>query len=115
MKAAQYLGARRIAYNEIPDPVPGPGEVAVKVAYCGICGTDLHIFHGSMDSRVHPPQAVGHEVSGTVAAVVHALGLGTPFSEIALSDPLGQALEAETLPKRIRTPKKSAKPLTAGL
>ena len=51
---------------------------------------------------------------GTVAAVVHALGLGTPFSEIALSDPLGQALEAETLPKRIRTPKKSAKPLTAG-
>ena len=83
MKAAQYLGARRIAYNEIPDPVPGPGEVAVKVAYCGICGTDLHIFHGSMDSRVHPPQAVGHEVSGTVAAVgpgVTGWPVGTPVT-----------------------------------
>ena len=61
------------------------------------------------------PLGVAGVAIGTVAAVVHALGLGTPFSEIALSDPLGQALEAETLPKRIRTPKKSAKPLTAGL
>ncbi len=42
---------------------------------------------------------------GTVAAVVQALGLGTPFSEIAQSDPLAQVLEAENLPKRIRAKK----------
>ena len=43
---------------------------------------------------------------GTVAAVINALGLGTPFSEIAKADPLAQALEAEILPKRIRSSSK---------
>ncbi|MCX2748743.1 alcohol dehydrogenase catalytic domain-containing protein [Arthrobacter sp. MI7-26] len=42
------------------------GEVRVAVAYVGICGTDLHIFHGDMDSRVTKPATIGHEVSGTV-------------------------------------------------
>lgn len=42
---------------------------------------------------------------GTVAAVINALGLGTPFAQIAQVDPLGQALEAEALPKRIRAKK----------
>ncbi len=42
---------------------------------------------------------------GSVAAVIQALSLGTPFSDIALADPLGDALEAESLPKRIRMPR----------
>ena len=46
---------------------PPPGHVAIDVAYTGICGTDLHIFHGSMDARVGPPQVIGHEMSGRVA------------------------------------------------
>ena len=41
----------------------------VDVAYCGVCGTDLHIAHGAMDGRVRPPQIIGHEMSGTVAEV----------------------------------------------
>ena len=54
-----------------PQPAiePGPGQAQIKVAYCGICGTDLHIFHGKMDHRVHPPQIIGHEMSGTISAL----------------------------------------------
>jgi threonine dehydrogenase-like Zn-dependent dehydrogenase len=48
---------------------PRPGEVRLDVAYCGVCGTDLHIAHGAMDARIGPPQVIGHEMSGTVAAV----------------------------------------------
>lgn len=66
MKAAQYIRPGRIECREIPAALPGPGEVAVAVEYCGICGTDVHIFKGHMDQRVHPPQAVGHEMSGRI-------------------------------------------------
>ncbi len=48
---------------------PGPGDVAIDIAYTGICGTDLHIFHGHMDGRVQRPLTPGHETSGTVAEV----------------------------------------------
>jgi (R,R)-butanediol dehydrogenase / meso-butanediol dehydrogenase / diacetyl reductase len=52
------------------DPTPpGEGEVRLEVAYCGVCGTDLHIAHGAMDHRVRTPQVIGHEMSGTVAEV----------------------------------------------
>ncbi|MFA6816732.1 MAG: alcohol dehydrogenase catalytic domain-containing protein [Lentisphaeria bacterium] len=44
---------------------PEENEVKVKVEYCGICGTDLHIFHGKMDQRVDIPQVIGYEMSGT--------------------------------------------------
>lgn len=67
MKAAYYTGKEKFEIRDIVPPKPGPGEVAVKVAYCGICGTDLHIFHGKMDARVNPPGIIGHEMSGTVA------------------------------------------------
>ncbi|MBQ7693836.1 MAG: alcohol dehydrogenase catalytic domain-containing protein [Lentisphaeria bacterium] len=69
MKASQYIGAGKVEYREVPLAEPGDDELRVKVAYCGICGTDLHIFKGHMDARVKAPQAVGHEVSGTVAAM----------------------------------------------
>mgnify|MGYP003114612904 CR=1 FL=1 len=46
---------------------PAKGEVRLDVAYCGICGTDIHIFHGHMDQRVSTPLPIGHEVSATVA------------------------------------------------
>ncbi|MDF1515986.1 MAG: alcohol dehydrogenase catalytic domain-containing protein, partial [Anaerolineae bacterium] len=69
MKAAFYERNEAIRIGEIPKEPPGPGEVQVKVAYSGICGTDLHIFHGVMDTRVAPQQIMGHEISGTVAAL----------------------------------------------
>jgi len=48
---------------------PPAGAVQIKVAYAGICGTDLHILHGHMDSRVTTPAIIGHEMSGTIAAI----------------------------------------------
>ena len=40
-----------------------------KVEYCGICGTDLHLFHGAMAHRLTLPHVMGHEMSGTIAAI----------------------------------------------
>jgi 2-desacetyl-2-hydroxyethyl bacteriochlorophyllide A dehydrogenase len=55
--------------------------VRLDVAFCGVCGTDLHIAHGAMDDRIRPPQVIGHEMSGTVAelgAEVDGLRVGDP-------------------------------------
>ena len=69
MKAAYYEGNRNIRIGQCSPAEPAPGEVQLQVSYCGICGTDLHVFHGNMDHRVQFPQVFGHEVSGTIAAV----------------------------------------------
>jgi (R,R)-butanediol dehydrogenase/meso-butanediol dehydrogenase/diacetyl reductase len=69
MKAAFYERDEIIRIGEIEAQPPGPAEVQVKVAYSGICGTDLHIFHGVMDARVAPSQIMGHEISGTISAL----------------------------------------------
>ena len=66
MRAAFYEGNQTIRVGACDPVPPGPGEVQLRVSYCGICGTDLHIFHGAMDHRVHMPQVLGHEMSGTV-------------------------------------------------
>ena len=62
-----YTGARSLALQRANPEPPGPGQVRIDVAYTGICGTDLHIYHGDMDARVHPPGVIGHEMSGRVA------------------------------------------------
>lgn len=70
MKAARFLGKGKMAVEEIPIREPGPKDVVIKVKYCGICGTDVHIFHGEKGSaEVTPPVTLGHELSGEVAAV----------------------------------------------
>jgi 2-desacetyl-2-hydroxyethyl bacteriochlorophyllide A dehydrogenase len=69
MKAAYYEGNRRIGVADCIPLAPGSDEVQIRIAYCGICGTDLHLFHGRMDHRMQLPQVFGHEVSGTVAVV----------------------------------------------
>ncbi|MDY0908212.1 zinc-dependent alcohol dehydrogenase [Microbacterium sp. CFBP9034] len=69
MLTASYAGNRTIVISEAEPAPPGPGQVQVAVAYTGLCGTDLHILHGSMDARVETPLVFGHEMSGTVAAV----------------------------------------------
>ena len=69
MKAAYYQGRRTIRVGESILRPPGPDEVRLKVAYCGVCGTDLHIFKGDMDKRVSIPLVIGHEMSGEIAEV----------------------------------------------
>jgi (R,R)-butanediol dehydrogenase / meso-butanediol dehydrogenase / diacetyl reductase len=64
-----YAGARTLRVEPVRPVPPGPGHVRIDVAYTGICGTDLHIYHGDMDGRVHPPRVIGHEMSGRIAEV----------------------------------------------
>jgi (R,R)-butanediol dehydrogenase/meso-butanediol dehydrogenase/diacetyl reductase len=68
-KGVYYEGHGTFAIRDAPAVPPGPGEVRLDVAYCGICGTDLHIAHGGMDHRVRIPQVIGHEMSGTIADI----------------------------------------------
>lgn len=68
-RAVFYEHNRVIRVGESEDLLPGPGEVQIRIAYVGICGTDLHIFHGVMDQRVASSQIMGHEISGTIAAL----------------------------------------------
>jgi L-iditol 2-dehydrogenase len=66
MRAAVYRGKGRVAVEDVPVPVIGAGEVLIRVAACGICGTDIKkIEHGF----VLAPQIFGHEVAGVVVAV----------------------------------------------
>jgi len=69
MKAAYYHGKKTVKTGESVPRKPGPDEVRIDVAYCGVCGTDLHIFKGGMDKRVSMPQVIGHEMSGEIAEV----------------------------------------------
>ena len=69
MRAALYVGHQTFRVEDRAVRDPGPGEVRIDVAVVGICGTDLHIKHGAMDGRVRTPTVIGHEMSGTVAAV----------------------------------------------
>ena len=69
MKSAQYQRNKTIGVAESQPIPPSEGEVRLEVGFCGICGTDIHIFHGAMDARVADPQIIGHEASATVAEI----------------------------------------------
>jgi L-iditol 2-dehydrogenase len=75
-----YLGLR-----DVPEPEPGAGEVKISVQAAGICGTDLHIWHGDVEIPVKPPVTLGHEFSG----VITDLGPGVAGLEV------GQRVTAE--------------------
>jgi L-iditol 2-dehydrogenase len=66
MRAGVYRGKGIVRVEHVPVPEVGDGEILIKVAACGICGTDIKkIFH----AYVAPPQILGHELAGTVVAV----------------------------------------------
>jgi len=67
--ATFYEGNHKFSVAETDVAAPAKGEVQIEVAYCGVCGTDVHIFHGMMDKRVSTPVTIGHEMSGTISAV----------------------------------------------
>jgi 2-desacetyl-2-hydroxyethyl bacteriochlorophyllide A dehydrogenase len=72
MKALLYEGNHTFTTKTTEKQPLKKGEVRLKMAYVGVCGTDVHIYHGKMDARVKPPQIIGHEVSG----VIEELGEG---------------------------------------
>lgn len=67
MKALVYTGQNTLELREMPDPEPAPGEVLVRVEAVGICGSDMHAYHGH-DGRRPPPLILGHEAAGTIAS-----------------------------------------------
>jgi L-iditol 2-dehydrogenase len=68
MKSLLLREYSHLEIADMPRPAPGPGEVLVRVAACGICGSDVHGYDGSSGRRI-PPLVMGHEAAGTVAAV----------------------------------------------
>jgi L-iditol 2-dehydrogenase len=63
MRAAVYRGVNDIRVETVPVPAIGPGELLVKIATCGICGTDLKKIHTGSHSA---PRIFGHEMAGTI-------------------------------------------------
>lgn len=70
MKASRFLGKKTFAVTDLPTPHAGPGELVLRNQVCGVCGTDVHIYHGEPGSAdVNPPVVLGHEYSGEVVEV----------------------------------------------
>ena len=65
MKALVYTGVEKLIYQEEKNPVEINGESILKVHASGICGSDMHAYHGKDERRI-PPLILGHEVSGTI-------------------------------------------------
>jgi L-idonate 5-dehydrogenase len=71
MRAVVIHAPKDLRIDSFPDAAPGPGQVRVKIANGGICGSDLHYYHhgGFGTVRIQHPMALGHEIAGVVAAV----------------------------------------------
>ncbi len=67
MRAAFCVAPRQFELRDVAQPTPGPGEALIKIHNCGICGSDLHWYHGG--GLPIPPVCPGHEISGEVAAL----------------------------------------------
>ena len=65
MKALVYTGKEQLEYKEFKNPSLVSGESIVKVSASGICGSDMHAYHGKDERRV-PPLILGHEISGLI-------------------------------------------------
>jgi 2-desacetyl-2-hydroxyethyl bacteriochlorophyllide A dehydrogenase len=78
VKAAVITGPGEVEVTTVPDPSPGPRDVVVAVAGCGICGTDLHILEGEFAPTL--PVVPGHEFAGEVVAV------GDAVDELSVGD-----------------------------
>ncbi|EPH43925.1 putative L-threonine 3-dehydrogenase [Streptomyces aurantiacus JA 4570] len=78
MKAAIIESVGKAVVGEVPDPTPGPRDVVVEVAACGLCGTDLHILQGEFAPTL--PVVPGHEFAGEV------VGVGSAVTELSVGD-----------------------------
>ncbi|MCL6463902.1 MAG: galactitol-1-phosphate 5-dehydrogenase [Acidobacterium ailaaui] len=66
MKALLLSEYKKLEITDLPRPSPGPDEVLIKIAACGICGSDVHGYDGSSGRRI-PPLVMGHEAAGVIA------------------------------------------------
>jgi L-iditol 2-dehydrogenase len=68
MKALLLSQYRNLQITDLPQPTPNADEVLIRVAACGICGSDVHGYDGSSGRRI-PPIVMGHEAAGRIASV----------------------------------------------
>lgn len=67
---ASAHGAHQVRFGKLPDPEqPGRGQVLLKIRAVGVCGSDIHVYHGSESFPMRYPVALGHEMMGTIEAV----------------------------------------------
>ncbi|MER5551772.1 zinc-dependent alcohol dehydrogenase family protein [Streptomyces sp. NPDC002793] len=78
MRAAIVEAPGKVSVTTVPDPTPGPRDVVVSVASCGLCGTDLHILQGEFAPTL--PIVPGHEFAGEI------VGVGRDVTELAVGD-----------------------------
>src|ERR687887_783919 len=71
-------GAGHVELREVEEPRCGEDQVKIEVHFCGVCGTDLHVYHDTF--RNYPPVILGHEFSGQVVEV------GNNVRHVALGD-----------------------------
>jgi (R,R)-butanediol dehydrogenase/meso-butanediol dehydrogenase/diacetyl reductase len=92
MRAAFFEGNQTFRTGPCVPVPPGPGQVQIRVQFCGICGTDLHLFHGAMAHRLTLPHVMGHEMAGIVAAVGAGIDQYQPGDRVTVRplDPCGQ-------------------------
>ena len=100
MKAAVYYGRHNLKVTEVDIPAVGDNQVRVKVKYCGVCGTDIHIYNGDGGAaEVVPPAIIGHEFSGVVEQVGANVKSVKPGDRVAIdpNDMCGECYFAETV------------------
>ena len=87
MKAIVAHAAKDLRLEERDAPTPGPGQVLIKMAAGGICGSDLHYYnHGGFGTvRLREPMILGHEVSGHIEALGEGVTDLTPSQLVAVS------------------------------
>lgn len=74
MKAYFYEGNKKFRLGDTEIKTPGPNQVVLKIAYCGVCGSDVHMAAGEWEHRVVPlPRIIGHEASGEIVQVGEAV------------------------------------------
>lgn len=79
MKSIIYEGAQKVVTGQRDMPAIGDGEVLIKVAYAGICGSDMFIYQGT-HPRAKAPLIMGHEFSGVIEKGHPTLAKGTPVT-----------------------------------
>jgi len=84
VKAAFYTGSKHFSVEDIDPRPPAADEVQIDVGYCGICGTDMHVYQGHMDKRVGFHRIIGHEMSGVITAVGEGAGPLVPGDRVVV-------------------------------
>ncbi|HEV2275425.1 MAG TPA: galactitol-1-phosphate 5-dehydrogenase [Acidobacteriaceae bacterium] len=83
MKALVLSEYKQLDLLDLPKPEPAPDEILMRVAACGICGSDVHGFDGSTGRRI-PPIVMGHEAAGEIAAVGSAVKEFAPGDRVTI-------------------------------